>query len=164
MITSLHGYLQSRDIDVKLLLHCLPVCYNFAWMLDNFHDVKYSFQSNVSIFHPYSTMIKLMQDNVVLFLHGFLGTGEDWITAMKAISGSARCISIDLPSHGGSKIQYHGAKDSAQDPTFSIEVVANILYKMIDQITPVKVICVGYSMGARIALHMALRFSDKVNC
>ncbi|XP_075659886.1 protein PHYLLO, chloroplastic isoform X2 [Castanea sativa] len=101
-------------------------------------------------------------DNVVLFLHGFLGTGEDWITAMKAISGSARCISIDLPSHGGSKIQYHGAKDSAQDPTFSIEVVADILYKMIDQITPVKVICVGYSMGARIALHMALRFSDKI--
>jgi isochorismate synthase/2-succinyl-5-enolpyruvyl-6-hydroxy-3-cyclohexene-1-carboxylate synthase/2-succinyl-6-hydroxy-2,4-cyclohexadiene-1-carboxylate synthase/O-succinylbenzoate synthase len=108
-------------------------------------------------------MIKLTQDNIILFLHGFLGTGEDWITVMKAISGSARCISIDLPCHGESKIRNHGAKDAAQDPSLSIEVVADILDKMINQITPVKVICVGYSMGARIALHMALRFSDKVN-
>jgi isochorismate synthase/2-succinyl-5-enolpyruvyl-6-hydroxy-3-cyclohexene-1-carboxylate synthase/2-succinyl-6-hydroxy-2,4-cyclohexadiene-1-carboxylate synthase/O-succinylbenzoate synthase len=78
---------------------------------------------------------------------------------MKAISGSARCISIDLPCHGGSKLQNHGTTQ----PSFSIEVVADILYKMINQITPGKVICVGYSMGARIALHMALRFSDKVH-
>lgn len=81
---------------------------------------------------------------------------------MKAISGSTRCISIDLPCHGGSKIQNHGAKDT-EPPSFSIEVVADIIYKMINQITPGKVICVGYSMGARIALHMALRFSDKVH-
>lgn len=99
----------------------------------------------------------------MLFLHGFLGTGEDWIPIMKAISGSTRCISVDLPSHGGSKIQNHGAKDATQHPSLSIEAVADILYKMSTQITPGKVICVGYSMGARIALHMALRFSAKVN-
>ncbi|XP_065879910.1 protein PHYLLO, chloroplastic isoform X2 [Euphorbia lathyris] len=44
-------------------------------------------------------------NNVLIFLHGFLGTGEDWISIMKTISGSARCISIDLPGHGGSKMQ-----------------------------------------------------------
>lgn len=81
---------------------------------------------------------------------------------MKAVSGSARCISIDLPGHGGSKMQNHVAK-ATQEITLSIDVVADVLYKLIEQITPGKVTLVGYSMGARIALYMALRFSDKVH-
>ncbi|XP_028062359.1 protein PHYLLO, chloroplastic-like [Camellia sinensis] len=36
------------------------------------------------------------KNNVLVFLHGFLGTVEDWIPIMKAISGSARCIAVDL--------------------------------------------------------------------
>lgn len=105
----------------------------------------------------------LMQDNVLVFLHGFLGTGEDWIGIMKTISGWSRCILIDLPGHGGTKIQNHGNKDTAREPNMSIEVVADVISKLINQITPGKVTVVGYSMGARIALHMALRFTDKVN-
>ncbi|OAY31236.2 hypothetical protein MANES_14G092500v8 [Manihot esculenta] len=102
-------------------------------------------------------------DNVVIFLHGFLGTGEDWISIMKAISGSARCISIDLPGHGGSKIQNCGCEEAKEEATLSVEMVAHILYKLIPDITPKKVAIVGYSMGARIALRMALRHSDKVS-
>lgn len=109
-----------------------------------------------------STIHVQIQDNILLFLHGFLGTGEEWIPIMKAISGSARCISIDLPGHGGSKMQNHVAK-ATQEITLSIDVVADVLYKLIEQITPGKVTLVGYSMGARIALYMALRFSDKVH-
>lgn len=103
-----------------------------------------------------------LQDNVVIFLHGFLGTGEDWIPIMKAISRSAKCISIDLPGHGGSKIQNHGCKGAQEEATLSIEIVADVLYELIQGITPFKVTLVGYSMGARIALHMALRLSHKV--
>ncbi|KAM1722316.1 hypothetical protein ACFX11_021052 [Malus domestica] len=102
-------------------------------------------------------------ENVFVFLHGFLGTGEDWIAMMKAISGCARCISIDLPGHGGTKIQNHGDNDAAQDSGLSIEVVADLLCEVIKHITPGKVTIVGYSMGARIALYMALRCTDKVN-
>lgn len=105
-----------------------------------------------------------MQDEVVVFLHGFLGTGGEWIAIMKAISGSARCISIDLPGHGESKIQNHYEKGDVLEPKFSVEIVADVLYKLIHCITPGKVTIVGYSMGARIALYMALSssFSDKV--
>ncbi|KAM0961461.1 hypothetical protein ACFX2J_020652 [Malus domestica] len=102
-------------------------------------------------------------ENVFVFLHGFLGTGEDWIAMMKAISGCARCISIDLPGHGGTKIQNHGDNDAVQDSGLSIEVVADLLCEVIKHITPGKVTIVGYSMGARIALYMALRCTDKVN-
>ncbi|KAK2976386.1 hypothetical protein RJ640_008096 [Escallonia rubra] len=101
-------------------------------------------------------------NDVLVFLHGFLGTGEDWVPMMEAISGSARCVAIDLPGHGGSKMQYQNGNESAQDPTFSVEVVAEILCKSLHLITPRKVTMIGYSMGARIALYMALRCSDKV--
>ncbi|KAK9276554.1 hypothetical protein L1049_006088 [Liquidambar formosana] len=100
--------------------------------------------------------------NVLVFIHGFLGTGEDWIPIMKAISGSARCISFDLPGHGGSKIQNHAGREAGQEPRLSIEVVADVVCKLIQYISPAKVTLVGYSMGARIALYMALRFSDKI--
>lgn len=82
---------------------------------------------------------------------------------MKAISRSAKCISIDLPGHGGSKIQNHGSKGAQEEATLSIEIVADVLYKLIQGITPFKVTLVGYSMGARIALHMAVRLSHKID-
>lgn len=102
-------------------------------------------------------------DNIVLFLHGFLGTGEDWIPIMKALSISARCIAVDLPGHGGSKIQRIGGKQSEQQAALSIEIVTDLLNKLIQHLSPGKVSIVGYSMGARIALHMAMRHGDKLN-
>ncbi|WJX87640.1 hypothetical protein P8452_69808 [Trifolium repens] len=99
-------------------------------------------------------------DNILLFLHGFLGSGEDWITIMKTFSESARCISIDLPGHGKSTL--HGVKSATGEPCFSLELVADILHKIIHHVAPAKVTLVGYSMGARIALYMALRFSSKI--
>ncbi|XAR65339.1 2-succinyl-5-enolpyruvyl-6-hydroxy-3-cyclohexene-1-carboxylic-acid synthase [Bertholletia excelsa] len=103
-----------------------------------------------------------VQDNMLFFLHGFLGTSEDWISIMKAVSGSARCIAIDLPGHGGSKIRNRGIKNAAEEPKLSIEVVADLVQKLIDKITPGKVFLVGYSMGARIALYMSLRRTDVI--
>lgn len=82
---------------------------------------------------------------------------------MKAISGSARCISIDLPGHGGTRIQNHISEEAKLEATFSIEKVADALCKLIEDITPQKVTLVGYSMGARIALHMVLRLNHKVH-
>ncbi|XP_023642879.1 protein PHYLLO, chloroplastic isoform X2 [Capsella rubella] len=102
----------------------------------------------------------IAEGSVVLFLHGFLGTGEEWISIMKGISGYARCISVDIPGHGRSRVQSHASEGLA--PTFSMEMTAEALYKLIEQITPGKVTIVGYSMGARIALYMALRFSNKI--
>lgn len=100
-----------------------------------------------------------MQDNVVVFLHGFLGASGDWIPIMKALSRSTRCVAIDLPGHGESSLQYQ----SAENYNLSMEVICRMLCKLFPQITPGKVILVGYSMGARISLHMALKCCDKVH-
>ncbi|XP_045833302.1 protein PHYLLO, chloroplastic isoform X1 [Trifolium pratense] len=99
-------------------------------------------------------------DTTLVFLHGFMGSGEDWITIMKTFSESARCISIDLPGHGKSTL--HGMKSATEEPCLSLEIVAEILHKIIHHVAPEKVTLVGYSMGARIALYMALRFSSKI--
>ncbi|KAK7360718.1 hypothetical protein VNO77_02727 [Canavalia gladiata] len=99
-------------------------------------------------------------DNILVFLHGFLGTGKDWINIMKTFSGSARCISVDLPGHGKSIL--HGVKEGGGvEPWLSLEIIAHMLHKLILHIAPAKVTLVGYSMGARIALYMALKFSTK---
>lgn len=109
----------------------------------------------------------LLQGRTMVFLHGFLGTNEEWAPIMHAISGSARCVSVDLPGHGVTKMKNHDDDDNnnraAQQPTLSIETVADLLFKFIEHITSGKVTLVGYSMGARIALYMALKFSEKVH-
>lgn len=114
----------------------------------------------IVIVRPNITSFLLIQDNLVVFLHGFLGSSEDWIPIMKGVSGSARCISVDLPGLGESRVK--SSDGEAWQPQLSIEVVANILSKTLQQVSSEKVTLVGYSMGARIALYMALKFSDKV--
>jgi len=101
-----------------------------------------------------------MQEKVVLLLHGFLGTSEDWVPMMKALAPSARVIAIDLPGHGESQImQRH--KNSEQF-IVTVQLVADLLLKLMCHITDGEVVVVGYSMGARIALHMALNQDHKV--
>lgn len=107
-------------------------------------------------------MILLMQNKVVIFLHGFLGTGEDWVPMMKALSATTRCISIDLPGHGKSYMRRHNDTNAKQEKCFSFEAMADLLHKLICSITPERVVLAGYSMGARIALYMALRYNAKV--
>ncbi|KAK9114479.1 hypothetical protein Syun_021276 [Stephania yunnanensis] len=102
--------------------------------------------------------------NVLVFLHGFLGTSDDWLPVMKAISTSVRCISIDLPGHGSSCIQQINNNDGAKgEPSVSIEVVADLVGELIRKITPANVVLLGYSMGARIALHMAMRCTKNID-
>ncbi|KAI7754357.1 hypothetical protein M8C21_006045 [Ambrosia artemisiifolia] len=103
----------------------------------------------------YQLKVDVEGDNVIVFLHGFLGTSEDWIPIMKAMSASSRCIAFDLPGHGGSKM--HTNNDMDQGANLSMKVVAGILHKLLLILTTSKVTVVGYSMGARIALYIALR-------
>ncbi|KAL7603912.1 hypothetical protein Lser_V15G15247 [Lactuca serriola] len=99
-------------------------------------------------------------DNVIVFLHGFLGSSEDWIPIMNAMSASSRCIAIDLPGHGGSKMD--AIDDVAQGVELSMQVVTDMLEKLVLVLTTKKVTLVGYSMGARITLYMALKFKNMV--
>ena len=41
----------------------------------------------------------------VLFLHGFLGSAQDWAPIAAALSTTHLCVCLDLPGHGGSSLQ-----------------------------------------------------------
>lgn len=82
---------------------------------------------------------------------------------MKAVSSTSRCISIDLPGHGQSSFGEHVDGTCNQEQNMSIEMVSAVLCKLISRYMPKKIILVGYSMGARIALYMALKGSIQVD-
>lgn len=178
----------KEDISLDPLVICRQAKSRYMGAsIDNAHRVLGNFQLNCnaitkrSIEEPISTyqlgveiddcsyLIKVHEmgerrdGNTILFLHGFLGTGDDWTPIMKALSGSAKCVSVDLPGHGRSIIQSCDSVNPNGGQRLSVEVVAAVLSQLIDQISNGKVTLVGYSMGARIALYMALRFSGKID-
>lgn len=148
----------------------------------NTYTIIVNYKETCFSFHVMDTGINNqngdIQDKTVLFLHGFLGTSNDWLPIMQSLSISARCISIDLPGHGKTHVQQNptiqnngNAQSIAfaiddqgimEDQNFSIEVLAKVLCGLICQITHEKVVLVGYSMGARVALYMALKFNKQI--
>ncbi|XP_078444001.1 2-oxoglutarate decarboxylase/hydro-lyase/magnesium ion-binding protein isoform X2 [Wolffia australiana] len=101
-------------------------------------------------------------ERVCIFLHGFLGAGGDWVPIMKALSVNARCIAVDLPGHGESEISWKVVNEEERERSMSLELVGDILCKLLSHLTDKEVILVGYSLGARISLYMATKYKDKI--
>ncbi|KAL2582256.1 hypothetical protein AAZV13_15G229700 [Glycine max] len=157
------GFVEASVANASRLVHDFQVnqkVISYIIAEEQVHRYQYKVElNNLSCsFEVRETGLKT-NDNVLVFLHGFLGTGEDWINIMKTFSGSAKCISVDLPGHGKSIL--HGVKGAGEEPLLSLETIADLLHKLIHHIAPEKVTLVGYSMGARIALYMALKFCTK---
>ncbi len=57
---------------------------------------------------------------VCVLLHGFLGSGDDWLPIMQSLAMTHQCFALDLPGHGRSKVDSHGM--SMQGATMSVTV------------------------------------------
>ncbi len=84
----------------------------------------------------------------VLFLHGFMGEGADWMEVADELCATCRCICPDLPGHG--RTQLSGDR-------FSFDYVAAGLLARLDALGVSRCGLAGYSMGGRLALYLALR-------
>lgn len=83
----------------------------------------------------------------VLFLHGFLGTATDFGPTMATLAPAFRCLAVDLPGHG---------RTTADGPDdFSMEATAAALLAWLADRGIERPHLVGYSMGGRLALHLA---------
>ncbi len=80
----------------------------------------------------------------LIFLHGFLGSKEDWEPMISYFSDRVFCIAFYLPGHGESPY---------------IEQILASVKRSIHANVNTKPICIGYSLGGRIAMQLRDEFS-----
>jgi 2-succinyl-6-hydroxy-2,4-cyclohexadiene-1-carboxylate synthase len=86
----------------------------------------------------------------VVFLHGFMGCGQDWDGVATRLGDGFQCLQPDLPGHGGD------TRDIPA-PEEGFAVAINRLLAAMDNAEMDTAALVGYSMGGRIALAAALQ-------
>ena len=89
------------------------------------------------------------------FLHGFLGSSEDWAPVINNIQSTStkdtpNCIPIDLPGHGNSPI----SKSTSFDST--IENLSTLIKTFSHKNNTL----IGYSLGGRIGLLLSLKYPE----
>lgn len=92
------------------------------------------------------------QNPPIVFLHGFMGTGEDWMSIASQFGNHFYCLMPDLPGHGETPLNGevgYAAWTSALREQFSAQGIERFHL-------------VGYSMGGRLALYFALTYPEMV--
>jgi len=90
----------------------------------------------------------------IIFLHGFLGSGSDWLPGVRELCDSNCCMMVDLPGHGKAAFQQAPSPD-----VFFVQTV-DALAELLRQSAFSPCFLVGYSMGGRLALALLLRHPD----
>lgn len=90
----------------------------------------------------------------LLLLHGFLGAMEDWMPLAQSLSASFHVLAINLPGHGPG---WHRWTVEAQ----GMAACAASIVAGLDAAGIQRIALVGYSMGGRLALYLALHYSDR---
>ncbi len=91
----------------------------------------------------------------LLLLHGFTGRGTSWGSHARAFARSFRLVTVDLPGHGRS-----GAGGPDQ---MTVERTADDLAEILARASALPASVLGYSLGARIALRMAVAHPEAVH-
>ena len=91
----------------------------------------------------------------LLLLHGFTGSAETWRPFLRELAARRRVIAPDLIGHGRT-----AAPDDAARYRMD-ECVADLL-ALLDRLGVEEFAVLGYSMGGRVALHLALAVPERV--
>jgi len=91
----------------------------------------------------------------LLLLHGFTGSVRAWDDVRPGLAARARVISIDLIGHGRSAVPADPAR-------YSLDWAARDLTALLDALGLETVDVLGYSMGGRVALHLALQAPERI--
>lgn len=89
----------------------------------------------------------------LLLLHGFMGRGSGWAAHATVFSKHFLVIAVDLPGHGRSGIPWDPARAS-------VERMADDLTTILYREGCASAHVVGYSLGARVALRLAVARPD----
>ena len=102
----------------------------------------------------YYTRFDLSSDIPYFFLHGFTGTHKNWISTIKRLKKSAYVI--DLPGHGQSLFL-------EQNLQYSFDNWCDDFNELLNHLNLNKINLCGYSMGGRLAISFANKYSNKIN-
>lgn len=90
-----------------------------------------------------------------VLLHGFTGSSATWDPHVARFKRHMKTIAVDLVGHGDS--------DAPQDPEcYRMEFCVEHLLAVLDQLGLDRVYVVGYSMGSRVALHLAITAPGRI--
>ncbi len=84
-----------------------------------------------------------------------MGSAGDWDDVIAALEDRFFCIAVDLPGHGASLALPPGA--------YTVEGAARALLETLEGLGKGSAVFVGYSMGGRLALYLALRHPERCN-
>ncbi len=82
-----------------------------------------------------------------------MGSSADWLDVMSALKDRYFCIAPDLPGHGASLGLSSGP--------YSFEGAARATVRTLDELGVQQATIIGYSMGGRLALYLALRYPER---
>ncbi|MBZ0302305.1 MAG: 2-succinyl-6-hydroxy-2,4-cyclohexadiene-1-carboxylate synthase [Anaerolineae bacterium] len=90
----------------------------------------------------------------LVLLHGFTGSAANWQVHAEALASQYRVLTVDLLGHGQT--------DAPEDPPrYAMSAAAADLAELIDHVAEPPAHLLGYSMGARLALYLAVQFPQK---
>ncbi|AGA89713.1 2-succinyl-6-hydroxy-2,4-cyclohexadiene-1-carboxylate synthase [Thioflavicoccus mobilis 8321] len=87
----------------------------------------------------------------ILFLHGFLGVGDEFDALAAGLADAFYCIGVDLPGHGATRV------DDGPN-RYRMAETAEALTRLLAALDITEAALVGYSMGGRLALYLAVHF------
>ncbi|HEY2923935.1 MAG TPA: 2-succinyl-6-hydroxy-2,4-cyclohexadiene-1-carboxylate synthase [Candidatus Eisenbacteria bacterium] len=96
------------------------------------------------------------RDRAVVLLHGFCGSSADWAALTPSLRAMGHAVvAIDLAGHGGTQ--------SPADPSrYTLPETTRDLDAILTELGAAEADWVGYSMGGRVALHLALTHPARV--
>src|SRR5205814_5395822 len=89
----------------------------------------------------------------LILLHGGLGSGEMFGPVLATLAERHQVVAPDLQAHG---------RTADIDRPIDIRLMADDIAALIDHLGLDKPDVVGYSLGGGVALHLAVRYPDKV--
>ena len=90
----------------------------------------------------------------LLLLHGFTGSGQNWAAHLPAFASQFQVMIVDIWGHGRSS--------SPSNPAaYKMENTASDLLCLLDELAVPQAHLLGYSMGGRLALYLAVHFPER---
>ncbi len=82
-----------------------------------------------------------------------MGSGADFAEVISLLTPHFCCLTVDLPGHGLTQVM-------AEDDYYQMAATAEALIELLQQLKISTCFLVGYSMGGRLALYLAVYFPD----